>query len=141
MRVEGENPRDPEQPITSRGQIFSLNEVDAGKIEGLKRASYDGQSIEITLDDVIESEVTTRDIDRGEYQHYLWKEINEAPRSFSTTLQGKFNISDDSLEVDIPEEIFSKSLQHKLAEGHIKEVLVIGQGTAANCLASLRTFF
>jgi len=141
VRVDGEMPRDPSQPITSRGQVFSLDQTLAGSLEGLKRTSYDGQSIELTQDDVVASEVTTRDIDRGDYPHYLWKEINEAPRSFSTTLQGKFSVVDGVLSVEIPEEIFPSKLREKVVRGDLQKVLIVGQGTAAVAGQACSHFF
>ncbi len=141
VRVDGETPRDHTQPITSRGQIFSLNEKKAGTLEGLTRVSYDGQGITLNSEDIIQSEVTTRDIDRGDYEHYLWKEINEAPRSFATTLQGKFVVSEQSLKVLTPDEIFSPVLKDNIASGKIKKVLIIGQGTAGVAGQACAHFF
>lgn len=129
VRIDGETPHDAAQPVTSRGQIFELDQVNAGSLSGLTRVAYDGQNLPLSEADIITSEVTTRDIDRGDFQHYLWKEINEAPRSFATTLAGKFSAEND--RPIIFADIFPIDLADKIATGTISEVLVIGQGTAA----------
>lgn len=141
VRVDGETPSDPQQPVTSRGQVFSLDQNKAGTIDGLRRDSYQGENIPVSEEEIIHSEVTTRDIDRGEYEHYLWKEMNEAPRSFSTTLHGKFTKNGNEYSVDIEEDIFPVSLQEKISSGDIDEVYVIGQGTAAVAAQACAHFF
>jgi glucosamine--fructose-6-phosphate aminotransferase (isomerizing) len=141
VRVDGETPRDPSQPITSRGQVFSLDQNLAGELDGLRRSSYDGQDIPLTQNDLIVSEVTTRDIDRGNFPHYLWKEINEAPRSFSTTIQGKFSIKEESFEVATPDEVFSKEIRENIASGRVQKILIVGQGTAAVAGQACAHFF
>ena len=45
------------------------------------------------------AEITTRDIDRGGYPHFLLKEISEAPESFRKTLRGKIADADGRLSV------------------------------------------
>ena len=49
------------------------------------------------------AEITTRDIDRGEFPHYLLKEITESPDSFRTTLRGKLVERDGTLHVALPD--------------------------------------
>ena len=141
VRVDGETPNNPNQPLTSRGQVFSLNVNNAGSIQGLRRDSYDGVSIELSDSDVIQSEVTTRDIDRGDFEHYLWKEINEAPKSFAATLSGKFESSSGIIKPVIDESIIPNFLKSKVESGKINSVLVIGQGTAAVAGQACAYFF
>lgn len=139
IRVDGETPHDASQPVTSRGQIVELDENSAGTLSGIRRVAYDGAILELLESEIITSEVTTRDIDRGEYTHYLWKEINEAPRSFAATLVGKFHKSAD--HPTISPDIFPDELAEKIASGSISEVLVIGQGTAAVAGVACEHFF
>ncbi len=139
IRVDGETPHDPNQPVTSRGQIFSLSEDRAGTLEGLKRVAYDGAALEIDESEKVTSEVTTRDIDRGAYKHYLWKEINEAPVSFAATLAGKFHRDVD--HPTISPDIFPEELIGKIDSGSITDVLIIGQGTAAVAGIACEHFF
>ncbi len=141
IRIDGETPYDddPERKVSSRGQIFTLDQDTAGTLEGLTRIAYDGKDLPLHESEVVISEVTTRDIDRGDYQHYLWKEINEAPRSFATTLAGKF-AADHSSPV-ISTDIFPEDLENKISNGSISEVLIIGQGTAAVAGLACAHFF
>ncbi|MEZ5179340.1 MAG: hypothetical protein R2746_13960 [Acidimicrobiales bacterium] len=89
FRLDGETPADPTDPAGTRGQVVELDASRAGTIEGIARYAYDGTPLPITEADLIEPEVTTRDIDRGAYQHFLLKEIEEAPGSFRKTLRGR----------------------------------------------------
>ena len=141
IRVDGETPYDdnPDRKVTSRGQVYSIDENLAGEVAGLQRIAYDGKDLPIDDSEIITSEVTTRDIDRGDFEHYLWKEINEAPRSFAATLAGKF--SDNHSEPIISSDIFPDDLVNKIESGSISEVLIIGQGTAAVAGVSCAHFF
>ena len=104
----------------------------AGEVEGIDRVGYDGTALPITDDDIATAQVTTRDIDRGDYEHYLFKEISESPRSFRKTLRGKLVEADDgTLHVTLGESSMPPAVADKLRAGQIREIHVIGQGTAA----------
>ncbi|MEO7429212.1 MAG: SIS domain-containing protein, partial [Acidimicrobiales bacterium] len=75
-------------------------------------------------------QVTTRDIDRGHYPHFLLKEISEAPGSFRKTLRGKLVDQGNGLEVVLGEHVLSSGLREGLRSGRVGRVLVVGQGTA-----------
>ena len=60
----------------------------------MQRYAYDGSPIPLTSDDIATAQVTTRDIDRGDAQHFLLKEISESPESLRKTLRGKI-VDDD----------------------------------------------
>lgn len=141
IRVDGELPHDENQPVNSRGQILKLNNLESGEISGIERIAYDGKVLNIENAEICTSEVTTRDIDRGKYQHYLWKEINEAPRSFEATTHGKIVNENNRLEVKLGEEILPTSIIEKIANSTIKNVYVIGQGTAAVAGQACAHFF
>jgi len=70
----------------NNGEIVRL-EAAAGESCGVARWSYDGA--ELPLPAVTRAEITTRDIDRGGYPHFLLKEISESPASFAKTLAGR----------------------------------------------------
>src|SRR3546814_14364077 len=89
LRMDGETPANLENPNASRGQIVVLDAAKAGSIDGIRRQSYDGSELPVTADDLSPAQVTTRDIDRGAYPHFLLKEISEAPTAFPNTLRGK----------------------------------------------------
>jgi glucosamine--fructose-6-phosphate aminotransferase (isomerizing) len=61
----------------------------------IERIAFDGTPLPVTADDLTRSAITTRDIDRGDYPHYLLKEISESPRSFRKTLRGRIVSGDD----------------------------------------------
>ncbi len=52
--------------------------------------------------ELIAASITTRDIDRGDYPHFLLKEMTEAPDSFRKTLRGKLVERDGRLDVVLP---------------------------------------
>ena len=141
LRIDGEEPHDSNQAINSRGQIMKLNSNLAGKLPSIERIAYDGKVLKINESEIATSEVTTRDIDRGKYGHYLWKEINEAPRSFESTIHGKIISENNNLNVKLGKEILSKSIIEKITNNTIKKVLVIGQGTAAVAGQACAHFF
>jgi glucosamine--fructose-6-phosphate aminotransferase (isomerizing) len=130
VRLDGETPADPEQP-SSRGQIFVLDADRAGTLAGVRRLAYDGTELPLADSDVHHAEVTTRDIDRGDFPHFLLKEMTEAPESFRKTLRGKMVEDNGLLRTSLGERALPADVKHALAEGVIKRVLVIGQGTAA----------
>ena len=59
----------PENPVASRGQVIELSAEGAGTIEGIGRWAYDGTALALTEDSLSRAEITTRDIDRGDYPH------------------------------------------------------------------------
>ena len=131
IRLDGETPVDPENPASARGQIVTLDRNHAGTLAGIERQSYDGRALPLLDADIASAEITTSDIDRAGYPHFLLKEISEAPRSFRTTLTGKLIETDDHYEVRLPSSTIPDSLRERLADGSICRVIGIGQGTAA----------
>ena len=131
VRLDGETPVDPSNPASARGQIATLDRDQAGTLAGIERQSYDGRALPLTAADVVTAEITTSDIDRAGYAHFLLKEISEAPRSFRKTLQGKLLRSDQGYEVRVAESTLPGSIRDRIADGSIRRVVGIGQGTAA----------
>lgn len=131
LRMDGETPADPNNPVASQGQIIRLSARDAGLASGVSRYSYDGTQLPVGSDEWKSPEVTTRDIDRGDAPHFLLKEIGESPLSFAKTLRGRLIGTDEGLVVRLPEETLSQDTLGFLRSGHVRQVLVIGQGTAA----------
>ena len=131
IRMDGETPGNPANPNASRGQIIDLNAGQAGTIEGMVRKAYDGTDLPVTEDDVVVAQITTRDIDRGEFPHYLLKEITEAPKSFRKTLRGKISGEEGALTAQLGTDTIPSEIADRVRAGHIKNVIVIGQGTAA----------
>lgn len=133
LRLDGETPANADNPTASRGQIVVLDRTRAGELAGLERISYDGTPLPVTESELARAQITTRDIDRGTFPHYLLKEITEAPTSFRKTLRGRLlqTPGGDDLEVRLGAEVLSDGVRSLLRTGGIWHVLVIGQGTAA----------
>ncbi|HJR25743.1 MAG TPA: SIS domain-containing protein, partial [Acidimicrobiales bacterium] len=130
VRMDGETPADPDNPTASRGQIVALDGSRAGTIEGITRQAYDGTELPVAESDLHHAEITTRDIDRRDFPHFLLKEITEAPVSFRKTLRGKLVVRDDRIDVDLGPEALPEAVRAGLRDGSIDRVQVIGQGTA-----------
>ena len=131
LRLDGETPGNPDNPTTSRGQIVELDREGAGTLEGLGRWAYDGTALSPTEADLDRADITTRDIDRGAYPHFLLKEITEAPGSFQKTLRARIRDVEGRLVPDLGAETLPEPLRARLRRGSIRRVLLIGQGTAA----------
>ncbi len=131
LRMDGETPGNPDNESASRGQILLLDRTQAGRIEGIRRVAYDGTELPVAAEGLSHAEITTRDIDRGEFPHYLLKEITEAPRSMRKTLRGKIVEEKGKLATHLGVEVLSHEVRAGLRDGRIRRLLVIGQGTAA----------
>ncbi|HEY7135324.1 MAG TPA: SIS domain-containing protein [Acidimicrobiia bacterium] len=139
LRLDGETPANPDNPTASRGQIVVLEGSGAGTLEGISRSGYDGTRLPVRDDELAHAQITTRDIDRGDFPHFLLKEISEAPASFRKTLRGKLVESDDGMRVHLGDETLPAIVRERLRAGEVSRVLVIGQGTAAVAGQSLAT--
>jgi glucosamine--fructose-6-phosphate aminotransferase (isomerizing) len=136
LRLDGDVPADPANPASS-GQVLVLRGSAAGEIEGLERWAYDGTPLPVGPDELATAQITTRDIDRGDSQHFLLKEIGEAPASFRKTLRGKLVDGPDGPTVRLGDDVLSSEVRAGLADGTIDRVVAIGQGTAAVASRSL----
>jgi glucosamine--fructose-6-phosphate aminotransferase (isomerizing) len=135
IKMDGESER-IEGDSRTRGQIFVLSRDGGGGTEGISSFSYDGESIRISPERIEKAEITTRDIDRKDYPHFLLKEIREAPLSVRKTLRGKYKISSDDKGIpdvtfNLGEDVISARLLNDLKGRCIKNIFVVGQGTAA----------
>jgi glutamine---fructose-6-phosphate transaminase (isomerizing) len=137
LRLDGETPADPDNPVGSRGQIVVLDRHRAGTVEGITRLAYDGTVLPVDPSELAQPAITTRDIDRGDHPHFLLKEITEAPTSFRTTLRGKLVADDDQLVVRLGDATLPPPVRDDLRSGAIGRVIAIGQGTAAVAAQSL----
>jgi glucosamine--fructose-6-phosphate aminotransferase (isomerizing) len=131
LRMDGETPADPERAAATRGQVVVLDASRAGTLGGIERIAFDGTPLPVHDDELQHAEITTRDIDRGDFPHFLLKEISQAPASFRKTLRGKLAERDGHLTVVLGAETLPDALRVRLRDGSIRRVVVIGQGTAA----------
>ena len=130
LRMDGDTPANPDNPNASRGQILVLDGARAGTIDGIERLSYDGTQLPVVAAELQQAQITTRDIDRGAYRHFLLKEITEAPNSFRKTLRGKLVDRGSGYEVVLGTDALPDVVRAGLRDGSIGRVQVIGQGTA-----------
>lgn len=132
IRMEGTREQIPGRPETA-GQILVLSRNGGGRWENIRALAITGEEMELTADDCRLAEITTRDIDRKEFRHYLHKEISEAPSSVEKTLRGKFVLNREpySVNMNLDESVVPPEVLKRLRAGEIKRVLFIGQGTAA----------
>jgi len=131
LRMDGDTPSNPDQPHTSRGQVIVLDRRHAGELAGITRCSYDGTQLPVKASDLVTPSITTRDIDRRGFRHFLHKEIGEAPQSLQKTLRGRIVRENGQLRTVLPEASLPTSIVEGLRKGRFRRVLVIGQGTAA----------
>jgi glutamine---fructose-6-phosphate transaminase (isomerizing) len=122
LRMDGE---------ATGGQVVVLDRHRAGRVEGIERRAYDGRPLPIEAREIVTAEITTRDVDRAGYPHFLLKEISQAPQSFRKTLRGKVFDRGGRLAVVLGEETLPNEVRQALAKGDVRRIFVIGQGTAA----------
>ena len=128
LNVVGEN--------SAAGQIFILDQNSSGGLAGVAACYYDGTRINLKESDIQKAEITTRDIDRGDYPHFFLKEISESAGSIERTLRGKYRITtkDNSMPqvlFNLGEDIIPASIRVGFQNSSIKNIMVIGHGTAA----------
>ena len=131
LRLNGEPLSSQQDRATSAGEIISFSLNDKVSLESLNRIAYDGTSLPIQNNELTKAEITTRDIDRRNFPHYLLKEIYEAPESFEKTLRGNLLQHNRSFRVEHSNEEFPSHIRKKLKEHDIEKIFIIGQGTAA----------
>ena len=131
LRMDGETPGNPNNPTASRGQVVRLVREHAGTVAGIERIAFDGTPLPLEDAGLTRSAITTRDVDRGAFPHFLLKEISESPRSFRKTLRGRVVEDGGRLRVQLGDTSLPVSVRDGLRDGRIKRILTIGQGTAA----------
>jgi glucosamine--fructose-6-phosphate aminotransferase (isomerizing) len=123
---EGKNGR-------TQGQVFVLDQRSPGGLEGISAMRYDGSPLPLTPQGIRHTTLTSRDIDRQDYPHYFLKEISEAPDSVAKTLQGRWKIEENGgsrLTTALDAQAVPEAVNQALADGRIKRIYFIGQGTA-----------
>jgi len=132
LKLDGEKTIEGKHGRT-QGQIFILDQMSAGGLDGIKAQYYDGTALDLDETDIKFTEITSRDIDRQDFPHYFLKEISESPDSVEKTLQNRWKLKEDNQSlhtVVLDETIIPPSLQEALIADQIKRIFFIGQGTA-----------
>ena len=124
LRMDGETPSDPNNADASRGQLVVLDHAHAGDLSAVQRFSYDGTPLPVVGPDIADAEITTRDVDRRGFRHYLLKEITESPESFRKTLRGRIvgtegRQQNPALAVRLGAETLPDHLVQRLADGRL----------------------
>jgi glutamine---fructose-6-phosphate transaminase (isomerizing) len=134
VKMDGEKPACQGLPDTA-GQILILDQDSAGGADGIVGLCYDGTPLALGEGDVRKAEITTRDIDRGDYPHFFLKEITESVLSVRKTLRGKYRIERDGdtdrAVFNLGDDIVPRRIRDALVGGRIRRIIVIGHGTAA----------
>ena len=115
------------------GQMFILNEHPGGGLGGRKAMHYDKTPFVLEEKHVKQTRLTSRDIDRQNFDHYFLKEISQAPASLEKTIQNRWKIvpgENNQHAVSLNENEFPESLAHAIKEGVVRRVFFMGQGTA-----------
>ncbi len=131
LKLDGEKVIEGKNGPT-QGQLFVLDQNSSGGISGITASYYDGTPIELTDDDIQNTEITSRDIDRQDFPHYFLKEISEAPLSVARTLQNRWKIDKPTghYTIALDEAAFPQTIAQAVTDQQIKRVYFIGQGTA-----------
>ncbi|MCF8111984.1 MAG: SIS domain-containing protein, partial [Desulfobacteraceae bacterium] len=133
LKMEGEAAKKDENGNTVTGQICVADQDSGGGLSGISAMFYDGTPIEFTDDDIRCTALTSRDIDRQDFDHYFLKEISEAPASVRRTLENRWKIIGTDgrrYEINLDDTNVPQKLVEQINSGGINQVLFIGQGTA-----------
>ena len=125
VAMEGEGGREGRS-----GQMIGLDQAGAGTLSGITRINYDGTPRPLDEGDLRVAEITTRDIDRAGFQHFLLKEVTDSPGSFSKTLRGRI-VGSDLLSVRLGADSIPPRLIEQLRAQGLKRIITAAQGTAA----------
>ena len=147
LKMEGERPTEGISGQT-QGQIFVLDSDCEGGLNGIKAVYYDGTPVTLGENDIKETEITSRDIDRQTFPHYFLKEVSESPRSVEQTIEGRAAIIEKDgktyPQILLDTSVIPTRLELALREKRIHRVFFIGQGTAgvaaSGCTALLRDY-
>jgi len=147
IKMDGEKERVAGDTKT-QGQIFILDTNSSGGLAGIKALNYDGQILPLSDKDIQSTEITTRDIDRQGFPHYFLKEISESPQSVKKTILGKGDLvsEKDNPEskkaiLNLGEEIIPAKIQEAFRKKKIKNIYMVGQGTAGVAAEGIAMLF
>lgn len=138
ISLEGQA-KNPENPACPEGQIVILDQQSVGGVTALQGYYCDGTPFSSFT--VKKAEITTRDIDRQNFEHFFYKEITSAPISVRNTLRGRFEIRGDEILLNLGEEVLPKRLEVALQQRKIKKIFLVGQGTASIAATAVAYLF
>jgi len=117
-------------PVTQRFIFLDDGDIAALTINGL--TIYD-QYDKVVSRSVIESKLTADAVDKGDYRHYMLKEIYEQPFAISQTLEGRF----------INNRLQENAFGHNAAQifDNIKSIQILACGTSYHAGLVARYWF
>jgi glucosamine--fructose-6-phosphate aminotransferase (isomerizing) len=117
-------------PVTQRFIFLEDGDIAAITINGL--IIYDRHD-QVVSRPIIESQLTADAVDKGEYRHYMLKEIYEQPFAISQTLEGRF----------INNRLQENAFGHNAAEvfDNIKAIQILACGTSYHAGLVARYWF
>lgn len=95
---------------------------------GVRKFDYDGA--ELSAGQPTRTLISSADVHRGDFPHYLLKEVNEAPISFAKTIAGRITPPPGHRRAEL-----SEALSFDLSG--LNRVICIGQGTAGVAAAAI----
>ena len=106
-------------PVTQRFIFLKEGDIAVIKIDSLQIFDESGELVERPI---TESQLKADSVDKGQYRHYMLKEIYEQPWAVSETLEGRF----------INHRLQETSFGHNATEifDQIKSVLILACGTS-----------
>ena len=111
------------------GEVFRIARAGDGVAVRLLDRQGDRS---LPRDRVKRAEITTRDINRGEFPRFLLKEITESVESVRKTLRGRFEVgADGAPRFHLGAEVLDPARVEGLRSGAVRRIIGIGQGTAA----------
>ena len=116
---------------SAAGTVARLTREGAGAPDAVSRWDADGVARPLAAEEIREAEVTTHDLALGPFEHYLQKEIHEAPSSFRKTLRSRIHLPDGHPFVSLPDSSLPAELRERVRSGAVRQLVVLGQGTAA----------
>lgn len=117
-------------PVTQRFVFLEEGDIAAITIDGLE--IYDRNDQRVTRS-IVKSQLTADSVDKGEYRHYMLKEIYEQPFAVSQTLEGRF----------VNNRLQENAFGYNAAEvfNNIKAVQIIACGTSYHAGLVARYWF
>ncbi|WP_432742724.1 glutamine--fructose-6-phosphate transaminase (isomerizing) [Methylobacter sp. G7] len=117
-------------PVTQR--FIFLEEGDIAKISINELLIYDAQD-QLVKRPIKQSQLTADAVDKGEYRHYMLKEIYEQPFAISQTLEGRF----------VNNRLQENAFGHNAAEvfDNIKAIQILACGTSYHAGLVARYWF
>lgn len=145
LKLDGEKEVIGKNGEKTQGQIFILDQNSSGGLEGIRAMFYDGTPAELGKEDIKQTAITSRDIDRQGFPHYFLKEISESPTSVEKTLLNRWKKTEDNrYAVVLDEKVFPKKIENAILNNQIRRIFFVGQGTAgvaAQACADILTYY